>query len=149
MESTTITALTTFAALILVVGLIFGFVWLMKRLNDMPMQLGKTKRQRSITVLESRMLDPKNRLHHIVWQGRDYLIASGPMGTRLVAGTPANTPATTGQSFADMIDMQDGTKEPNATSLQAAATAKPHSVSTQAPSSDQHAASHKPKGQTI
>lgn len=77
---------TTFAALILVMGLIFGMLWLSRRFNLVPGQVNRRGAQKEIEVLETQLLSNNTRLVAVRWRGRDMLLGVGPQGASLISG---------------------------------------------------------------
>ena len=79
------------AALIVVLGLIVGAAWLMRRYGFRMSQslAGGGRGQRRLAVLEALGLDPKRRLMLIRRDDREYLLLLGPAGDLLIDGGEA------------------------------------------------------------
>lgn len=69
-----------FSALIIVLGLLGLFAWLVRRFGFMPGQPKFGKAAKDLEILESKMIDARNRLVVARWRGDDYLLAFGADG---------------------------------------------------------------------
>lgn len=78
---------TSVLALILVVGMILGLAWFMRRFRLTPIgtQKGHTK---ELHILEQQIIDSRNRLILVAWRGDTYLLASGDGGVKRIASKP-------------------------------------------------------------
>lgn len=80
-------ALRAIAALMLVLGLVLGLGWALRRYGG---SLGVAPRPRSdLSVIETRALDARRRLSVVRWGGEDHLLCLGPSGDTLIARRPA------------------------------------------------------------
>lgn len=73
-----------FSALILVLGLLGLFAWAVRRFGFMPGQPKFGKSSKELEILESKMIDARNRLVVARWRGSDYLLAFGADGTKKI-----------------------------------------------------------------
>ena len=80
--------LTSLAALTLVIGLILGMAYLMRRFKLGPVaeRLGADK---SMRVLESKMLDTRHHLLLVDWRDTEYLIVSSGNSIAVVDSKPS------------------------------------------------------------
>lgn len=69
-----------FSALVFVLGLLGLFVWAIKRFGFMPGQPKFGTKSKELEILESKMIDARNRLVVARWRGADYLLAFGADG---------------------------------------------------------------------
>ncbi len=76
--------LGAFGALIFVLGLLILIMWGIKRIGVMPGQPTIRTGKKSIDILESRVLDSRNRLVAVRWKGQEYLLGVNQNGTRLI-----------------------------------------------------------------
>ncbi|WP_374764631.1 FliO/MopB family protein [Yunchengibacter salinarum] len=92
--------LSALSVLLILLGVLFGGAWLVRRFNLVPgVPLGPRGQSREVEVLETRALDPRNRLVLVRWRGHRYLLAVGQEGSRLIDRTPADT----GGTFQDQL----------------------------------------------
>ena len=75
---------TAFAALIFVIGLLGLFAWAVKRFGFIPGQGALKPGKKHINILESKMLDGRNRLVTVSWKGKEYLLSTNPAGVKLI-----------------------------------------------------------------
>lgn len=85
--------LSAFAALIFVLALLGLFVWALKRFGFVPGQPLPGKSSKELVILESRLVDARNRLVVARWRDRDYLLAAGPNGLKKIDSCEANVKA--------------------------------------------------------
>ncbi|MDZ4761611.1 MAG: flagellar biosynthetic protein FliO [Alphaproteobacteria bacterium] len=77
-------ALRAAGALILVLGLILGLTWLLRRYGkSLGVRAGVTPSD--LRVVEWKTLDVRRKLAVIRWDGRDHLLCLGPAGDCVVA----------------------------------------------------------------
>ncbi len=77
--------LQALASLLIVLGLLGLFAYGVKRYGLLPGQ-GRVKiGKKQLDVIESKMLDGRNRLVIIGWRGKQYLLGTNPGGIRLIA----------------------------------------------------------------
>lgn len=81
-------ALRAIAALMLVVGLMLGLGWGLRRYGG---SLGIQQRRNpgDLSVIETRAIDARRRLAVIRWGDAEHLICIGPAGDVLIATRPA------------------------------------------------------------
>ena len=79
-----------FGALILVVGIFLGGVWLFKNWQRFTVQKGAGPR---LNVLEVRMLGQRQSLYVVGYQQQRMLLAASPAGITLVSHLPASEEA--------------------------------------------------------
>lgn len=70
--------LTAIAALVFVLTLLLGGMWLLKRFGVLGVSIATPNKD--IQILAQRALDVRTRLVVARWRGEDYLIAIGPEG---------------------------------------------------------------------
>ena len=73
-----------FSALIFVLGLLGLFAWGMKRFGFIPGQPAVNKKNKELEIIETKMVDARNKLLVARWRGTDYLLSSGPDGIKPV-----------------------------------------------------------------
>lgn len=73
-----------FSALVFVLGLLGLFVWAIKRFGFMPGQPKFGTNSKELEILESKMIDARNRLVVARWRGADYLLAFGADGAKKI-----------------------------------------------------------------
>lgn len=73
-----------FSALIFVLGLLGVFAWGMKRFGFIPGQPATNKRTKELEIVETKMVDARNKLLVARWHGTDYLLSSGPDGIKRI-----------------------------------------------------------------
>ena len=78
-----------FAALIFVLGLLGLFAWSLRRFGFMPGQPKFGKATKELEIIESRMIDARNKLVVARWRGKDYLMAFGADGVKTIAENKA------------------------------------------------------------
>ncbi|UTW57256.1 FliO/MopB family protein [Kordiimonas sp. SCSIO 12603] len=77
--------LVAFAALLFVLALMVGMSWAVKRLGLLPGQPRIKGGEKQLEVLESKLLDGRNRLVVVRWKNKEYLIATNPGGTQTIS----------------------------------------------------------------
>jgi flagellar biogenesis protein FliO len=77
--------MTAFGSLLFVIGLLGLFAWAIRRFGLIPGQSAVKSGTKQIEVLESKMLDGRNRLMAVSWRGKQFLLATNPSGTRVIA----------------------------------------------------------------
>jgi len=89
-------ALRAIAALALVLGILLGLAWLLRRYGG-SVGLKAGLPASDLRVVEWRSLDMRRKLAVVRWDGRDHLLCLGPAGDTLVASrdTPPPTPPQT------------------------------------------------------
>ncbi|MEZ5937988.1 MAG: hypothetical protein R3C52_07185 [Hyphomonadaceae bacterium] len=85
-------ALRAFGALILVLGVLLGGAWALRRYGgSIGVRTGAVPSD--LRVIEWRSLDMRRKLAVVRWDGRDHLMCLGPAGDTLIASrTPPLTP---------------------------------------------------------
>jgi len=87
--------LTAISALFFVLALLGLGAWALKRFGLAPGQPRLSKGAKQINILDSKLLDSKNRLVAVEWKGKEYLLATGANGV---------TPISISKSeFAEMV----------------------------------------------
>lgn len=77
-------ALRALGALLLVIGLLVGGLYLLRRFGgQIGVRAGAAPSD--LRVLEWRSLDPRRKLAVIRWDGRDHLLCLGPAGDCVIA----------------------------------------------------------------
>ncbi|MFC4348367.1 flagellar biosynthetic protein FliO [Kordiimonas lipolytica] len=95
-------AISAFSILIIMLGLLGLAAWAVKRFGLIPGQPRMTGKKREITVVDSQMLDARNRLVVVNWRGRDYFLGTGQHGITLLDGPEGtNTPSGFKQALAE------------------------------------------------
>ena len=84
-----------FAALVFVLGLLGVFAWGVKRFGFIPGQPALNRKTKELEIIETKMVDARNKLLVARWRGTDYLLASGPDGIKRIDDqkTPPQPPA--------------------------------------------------------
>ncbi len=83
--------ISAIGALLFVIGLMLLMLWVVRKFGLIPGQFNKPKGTSSrITIVETRMLDPRNRLVLVKWDGHEYLLATGQAGVSKIAGDGAD-----------------------------------------------------------
>ncbi len=77
--------LVAFAALLFVLALMVGMSWAVKRLGLLPGQPRVKGSEKQLEVVESKLLDGRNRLIVVRWKNKEYLIATNPGGTQTIS----------------------------------------------------------------
>lgn len=80
-------ALRAAGALILVLGILLGFAWLLRRYGS-SIGLKTGQKASDLSVVEWRTLDMRRKLAVIRWDGRDHLLCLGPVNDLLIAQRP-------------------------------------------------------------
>ena len=86
-------ALRAIGALALVLGILLGFAWLLRKYgSSMGIKVGQEASD--LRVVEWRSLDMRRKLAVVRWDGRDHLLVLGPTNDLLVASrtAPPSTP---------------------------------------------------------
>lgn len=73
-------ALGAFSALLFILALLGILAWSVRRFGLLPGQPRIKPGQKQIDIVESRMVDGRNRLLVVKWHGKEYLLASNPDG---------------------------------------------------------------------
>ena len=81
-------ALRAAGALILVLGILLGFAWLLRRYGG-SIGLRAGQGASDLSVVEWRTLDMRRKLAVVRWDGRDHLLCLGPVNDLLIAQRPA------------------------------------------------------------
>ncbi|HEY7800221.1 MAG TPA: flagellar biosynthetic protein FliO [Hyphomonadaceae bacterium] len=85
-------ALRAIGALALVLGILLGFAWLLRKYgSSMGIKIGQEASD--LRVVEWRSLDMRRKLAVVRWDGRDHLLCLGPAGDIVVANRTAPPPA--------------------------------------------------------
>lgn len=72
------------AALIFVLGLFGLFAWGIRRSGLLPGHARIKSGQKQLDILETKMIDGRNRLVIVSWRGKEYLLATNPAGVKIV-----------------------------------------------------------------
>lgn len=83
------------AALLFVLGLLGLFAWAVKRFGFIPGQPKFIKSSKELEIIESKMVDARNKLFVARWRGTDYLLSAGPSGISKIDKQEASKQATT------------------------------------------------------
>jgi flagellar biogenesis protein FliO len=76
---------TALLALIFVLALLGGLSWAVKRFGLLPGHVpSKIGKKTSIEIQETRMVDARNRLMAVKWQGNEYFLGVGPNGVTVI-----------------------------------------------------------------
>jgi flagellar protein FliO/FliZ len=87
-------ALRAAGALILVLGIILGLAWLLRRYGG-SIGLKPGAATSDLRVIEWKNIDVRRKLAVIRWDGRDHLMVFGPAGDSVVASRDATELPTT------------------------------------------------------
>lgn len=87
--------LAAISALLFVLAILALGAWAMKRFGLVPGQPRTVNGKKQINIIESRMIDGRNRLVVVEWKGTEYLLATHTGGV-----TPISTDKTT---FKEMV----------------------------------------------
>lgn len=94
-----------FSALVFVLGLLGLFAWAIKRFGFMPGQPKFGTSSKELEIIESKMIDARNRLVVARWHGTEYLLAFGADGTRKIDVRDGNSaPVSAGSINKDIRD---------------------------------------------
>lgn len=97
----------TAGGLLFIIALIYGLGWLLKKSGLVTGQLSKSKTN-DIIILETRMIDARNRLHAVSWRDQEFLISSNPAGCQLIA---TGDPTKNAKEQSEAIDFQKELKD--------------------------------------
>ncbi len=78
-------AMSAFAVLLFVLGIMLAIAWGIRKVGLLPGQPLLKGTEKQIEVLESRMLDGRNRLIVVQWKNKQYLLATNPNTVRVVS----------------------------------------------------------------
>jgi len=73
------------AALIFVLGLLGVFAWGVRRSGLLPGQARGKSSEKHVQILESKMVDGRNRLVVASWHGKQFLLGTNPSGIRVIS----------------------------------------------------------------
>lgn len=76
--------LSAFSALALVLAVMVLMAWAIRRFGLLPGQPRITAGNKKIEVLESKMLDARNRLVVVRWESKEYFLSSNPGGITVI-----------------------------------------------------------------
>ena len=79
------------AALFFVLGLFGLFAWGVKRSGLLPGHARTKSGQKQIDILETKMIDGRNRLVVASWRGKQFLLGTNPAGMKLLASSDENS----------------------------------------------------------
>jgi len=82
--------LSAIASLLFVLGLLGLFAWAVKRYGLMPGQSRVKAGEQQLNILESKMVDGRNRLVVVAWRGKQFLLGTNPGGIRVIAAEDEN-----------------------------------------------------------
>lgn len=86
-----IEAIRAVGALVLVLGLILGMAWAVRKYGGRIGMSGHPSRVEDLRVVEFRSLDMRRKLAVVRWGDREHLLCIGPAGDCVVAERPAPT----------------------------------------------------------
>ena len=78
------------AALFFVLALLGIFAWGVKRSGLMPGQARGKTGVKQLEIIESKMVDGRNRLVVVSWRGKQFLLGTNPGGMRLISSDLLN-----------------------------------------------------------
>ena len=87
-------ALRAAGALILVLGIILGLAWLLRRYGG-SIGLRPGAAASDLRIVEWKTIDVRRKLAVIRWDGREHLLVLGPAGDCVIAHRSASEPAST------------------------------------------------------
>jgi len=90
---------TAIGALLFVISLLGLFAWGVRRFGLAPGQGVIKSGKKQIEILETKMLDGRNRLVSVRWHDKDYLITTNPAGAKLIAARDGQE----NEQFRDLI----------------------------------------------
>lgn len=93
--------LSAFSALALVLAAMVLMAWAVRRFGLLPGQPRITAGNKKIEILESKMLDARNRLVVVRWEGKEYFLSSNPSGVTVI---DSSTGAIKPDTFEKMVD---------------------------------------------
>jgi len=73
------------ASLLFVLGLLGLFAWAVKRYGLVPGHSRVKTGEKQLDILESKMVDGRNRLVVVSWRGKQFLLGTNPGGIRVLA----------------------------------------------------------------
>jgi len=79
------------AALLFVLGLFGLFAWAVRRSGLLPGQTRVKSGEKQLDILESKMIDGRNRLLVVSWRGKQFLLGSNPAGMTLISSDDENS----------------------------------------------------------
>jgi len=77
--------ISALAVLLFVLGLFGLFAWGVKRSGLLPGQVRGKSNEKHLEVLESKMIDGRNRLVVVSWRGKQFLLGTNPAGMKLIS----------------------------------------------------------------
>ena len=103
---------SAFSVLFIMLGLLGLLAWMVKRFGLLPGQPRIGGKDKQLEILDSQMLDTRNRLVVVRWRGKDYFIGTGQTSVTLIdsaaeGGAPDMTPADK-TDFKSMLRGQPG-----------------------------------------
>lgn len=75
---------SAFSVLFIMLGLLGLTAWAVKKFGLLPGQPKLTGKKKQLAVIDSQMLDARNRLVVVNWRGRDYFLGTGQNGVTLI-----------------------------------------------------------------
>lgn len=84
-----IDAFRAIGALVLVLGLILGLTWAVRRFGGKIGMASAQPRMDDLRVVEFRSLDMRRKLAVVRWGDREHLLCVGPTGDCVIADRPA------------------------------------------------------------
>jgi len=81
--------ISALAALLFVLGLLGFFAWGVRRSGLLPGHVRGKMGGKQVEILESKMLDGRNRLVVASWRGKQFLLGTNPSGIRVLASDDA------------------------------------------------------------
>jgi len=83
------TALRAISALCIVLAMIWGGLWLLRRYGGQILPTAPAKAEKQMSILETLNLPPRHKLVRVANGGREHVLLLGPDGSfELSAGTP-------------------------------------------------------------
>ncbi len=79
--------LSAFAALLFVLAIIVALSWGIRRMGLLPGQPLVKNGKKQIKIVESRIVDGRNRLVVVEWKEKQYLLATNPNGVTTISET--------------------------------------------------------------
>lgn len=101
-------ALSAFSILFVMLACLVLAAWAVKKFGLIPGQPRMTGKKREITILDSQMLDARNRLVVVNWRGRDYFLGTGHQGITVIDGPEgSNAPSGFKKALAEETDREN------------------------------------------
>jgi len=75
------------AALFFVLGLLGVFAWGIRRSGLLPGHARGKSGEKQVEILESKMVDGRNRLVVVSWRGKQFLLGTNPAGIKVISSS--------------------------------------------------------------